>query len=53
MLRDRRTLRAPKRYDNFINVDEIFLAKSQEPISYKEAIQSSEASKWKEAMNDA
>lgn len=52
MLRDRRTLRVPKRYADFIDVKEVLLAEGQEPISYKEAIQSSEASKWKEAMND-
>lgn len=52
ILRNCATLRAPDRYNDFINVDEILLAEGQEPISYEEAVQSSEAPKWREAINN-
>lgn len=49
-LRDKRMLRLPERYRDFI--DNLFLAESQEPLSYREAMQSEEAEKWKRAMDE-
>ncbi|XP_071580506.1 uncharacterized protein [Temnothorax nylanderi] len=43
-LRDRTTLKAPTRYQ-LANVNNPFLATSQEPLSYQEAIRSEEAAK--------
>lgn len=51
-LRDRRLLRRPSRYDDYVDINEIFVAESQEPLSYDEAIESSETEKWRKAMDE-
>ena len=49
-LRDRGALRPPERYRDFI--DNLFLAENREPLSYREATESKEATLWKKAMDE-
>lgn len=49
-LRDRGTLRPPERYRDL--VDNLFFAENQEPLSYREATESKEATLWKKAMDE-
>lgn len=44
-LRDRSSLKRPNRYDDFINIEDIFIAENDEPANYKDAMTSSEADK--------
>lgn len=43
-------MRLPERYRDFI--DNLFLTESQEPLSYREAMQSEETAQWKRAMDE-
>lgn len=53
-LRDRQIIKPPKRYTDYVweNVNELLIADSNEPQSYKEALESFEAEKWKVAMRE-
>lgn len=48
-LRDRGTLTFPQRYRDYLY--NMFLAETQEPPSYKQAMQSADTKKWEKAMN--
>lgn len=51
-LRDRQAIRRPIRYgeDYILDLEETFLAKSQDPITFESAIKGDEADKWRKAM---
>lgn len=50
-LRDRRNLQKPARFrDLNVDIEELFIAESQEPVTYEEAINSEDQSAQKDAM---
>lgn len=52
-LRDRTLIRRPNRYDSYAEVCNVMVAESgEEPLTYKDAMKSVEAEKWKAAMHE-
>lgn len=52
-LRDRHSIRKPERYTDYIlDVDQVLLAESHDPLTFEEANQAQEKEFWTEAMND-
>lgn len=49
-LRDRQLLRRPARYDDYAEICDAMVTESEEPMSYRDATNSNEATKWKHAM---
>lgn len=50
-LRDRRTIRQPEHLADYVIEEELFLAESQEPKTYSDAVQSQEADEWRDAID--
>lgn len=51
-LRDRRQLRRPTRYNDYVEIDDVLIAETQEPISFEQAMKTEDAQKWRQAMKE-
>ena len=48
----RRHIQPPKRYNNYVHVDDIIMFMSDEPTTYEEAMTGGESKEWKNAMDE-